>query len=73
MLQVWKTRPVFPDRAGLDAYELALQHAGRLDQALEVTFRCAPQIAIYMLRGTQAASSVAQKRMLSHVGGGVGN
>ena len=70
MLQVWKTRPVFPDRAGLDAYELALQHAGRLDQALEVTFRCAPQIAIYMLRGTQAASSVAQANAFTGRGTG---
>ncbi len=36
LAQVWKTRPAFPDRAALDAYELALQYAGRLDHALEV-------------------------------------
>ena len=34
--QVWRTRPAFQDRAALDAYELALRHAGRLDHALEV-------------------------------------
>ena len=36
--RIHRTRPVFPDRAALLAYEASLREAAVLDEALEVLF-----------------------------------
>ncbi|KAK9865184.1 hypothetical protein WJX84_006907 [Apatococcus fuscideae] len=53
--KVWRTRPAFQDRAALDAYELALRHAARLDHALEAGDLAAAENALEPARAALAA------------------